>query len=58
MEIKVYHNKELIIESDIWNLVLGQILNKPMFQLIDINDLRVLVNNVEVPKPKDIENNI
>ena len=58
MEIKVYHNKELLIESDIWNLVLGQILNKPMFQLIDIDDLKVFVNGVEVPKPKDIENNI
>ena len=55
MEIKVYHNQELIIKSDIWHLVLMQILNKPI-QIMDIGDLQVFVNGVEVPKPKDIEN--
>ena len=55
MEIKVYHNQDLIIKSDIWKLVLGQILNKPFGHIINIDDLKVFVNGIELPKPKDIE---
>ena len=56
MEIKVYHNQDLIIKSDIWKLVLGQILNKPFGEIINMADLKVFVNGVEILKPKDIEN--
>ena len=55
MEIKVYHNQDLIIKSDIWKLVLGQILNKPFGEIINIDDLKVFVNGMELPKPKDME---
>ena len=55
MEIKVYHNQDLLLKSDIWKLVLGQILNKPFGEIININDLKVFVNGVELPKPEDME---
>ena len=55
MEIKVYHNQELLIKSDIWKIVLGQILNMPFGHIINIEDLKVLVNGVEIPKPEDME---
>ena len=55
MEIKVYHNQDLIIKSDIWKLVLGQILNKPFGEIINIDDLKVFVNGIELPKPNDIK---
>jgi len=55
MEIKVYHNQDLLIKSDIWRLVLGQILNKPFGEIINIDDLKVFVNDVELPKPKNME---
>lgn len=55
MEIKVYHNQDLLIKSDIWKLVMGQILNLPFGHIINIDDLKLFVNGVEVPKPKDME---
>ena len=55
MEIKVYHNNELILKSDVWKLILTQLLNRPI-QIMNIDELKVLVNNVEIPKPKKMEN--
>jgi len=55
MEIKVYHNQDLLIKSDLWKLVMGQILNMPFGHIINIDDLKLFVNGVEVPKPKDME---
>jgi len=55
MEIKVYHNQDLLIKSDIWKLVMGQILNLPFGHIINIDDLKLFVNGVEVPKSKDME---
>jgi len=55
MEIKVYYNQDLLIKSDIWKLVLGQILNMPFGHIINIDDLKVFINGVELPKPKDME---
>ena len=55
MEIKVYHNNELIMKCDIWKLILMQLLNRPI-QIMDIDELKVFVNNVEIPKPENMEN--
>jgi len=55
MEIKVYHNNELIMKCDVWKLILMQLLNRPI-QIMDIDELKVFVNNVEIPKPENMEN--
>ena len=34
---------------------MGQILNMPFGHIINIDDLKLFVNGVEVPKPKDME---
>lgn len=46
MEIRVIHDRETILNCNIWNLILQHILNRPI--QIDIRQLKAFIDGVEI----------